>query len=264
MQVVERTVNATNSLRRNARWYGGRGLHRLYRMQLPVVSALAKRQLDERSYRRQLVPIAELTQTFSDALDWLRQQRGGDDVEGAYLEFGVCTGSSMIALHEALRTRSDTRLDFIGFDSFEGLPDHAPNDDGGVWKAGSFMSDRARTEARLREHGVEPVLVEGWFSDTLTDDTRSELGIESAPIIMIDCDVYSAAAESLAFCRPHITGPTVIVFDDWNSLDLASRGLGEARAWSEFRQAHPEIVETNVFEPYNANSHVIGVDVRPA
>ena len=113
------------------------------------------------------------------------------------------------------------------------------------------------------QHGDKDVTVDVALC-TQDVTSRSELGIESAPIIMIDCDVYSAAAESLGFCRPHITGPTVIVFDDWNSLDLASRGLGEARAWSEFRQAHPEIIETNVFEPYNANSHVIGVDVRPA
>ncbi len=241
-----------------ALWYGGNALHAVYRAHIPGFSPMARKWLANRSYNRDLVPVEELATTFGTALDWLAANRGGS-VEGAYLEFGVCTGSSMIALNAALSQRPEATLDFVGFDSFEGLPSDAPDQDDGVWKAGSFMSDRDRTEQRLREVGVEAELVVGWFSDTLNEGTRARLALGETPLIMIDCDIYSAAVEALAFSLPHITGPTVIIFDDWYSCGLADKDLGEARAWREFTEANPEIVELNEFPAYNDNSRIIAV-----
>lgn len=252
-----------NGIKKAAYWYGGKAMHAAYRSDIPVLSPWARSRLSARSYDRDLVPVGELTECFTAVLDWLADARGGR-VEGAYLEFGVCTGSSMIALNEALNQRhdrNDVALDFVGFDSFEGLPDDAPDQDDGVWKAGSFMSDQDRTEARLREHGIDAELVVGWFSDTLHDETRSRLDLGATPLIMIDCDIYSASAEALTFVAPHITGPTVLVFDDWHSCGLADRGLGQAKAWAETRAANPHLRELHEFEPYNGNSHVIGVHV---
>ncbi len=243
-----------------ALWYGGKALHAVYKANVPVISGWARGQLSDRSYARELVPVEELTGAFGQALDWLADARGGT-VDGAYLEFGVCTGSSMIALHEALTGRTDARLDFVGFDSFEGLPANASAQDDGVWKVGSFMSDQERTEARLVEAGIDAELVVGWFSDTLNEATRSRLGLGSAPLIMVDCDIYSAAAEALEFTVPHLTGPTVIVFDDWHSCGLADRGLGEAKAWAELTAAHPEIRVVTELPAYNDNSHILAVDL---
>lgn len=244
-----------------AYWYGGKAMHALYRSGLPAVSPWARGKLAGRSYARDLVPVDQLTTTFGDALDWLVAARGGA-VSGAYLEFGVCTGSSMLALDAALSDRDDVALDFIGFDSFEGLPDDAPDQDDGVWKAGSFMSDRDRTEQRLQAAGIDAELVVGWFSDTLTPDTRESLHLSDAPLIMVDCDIYSAAAEALAFSVPVITGPTVIVFDDWHSCGLAEKGLGEAKAWAEVVATNPQLVEVDELTPYNANSRTIAVTVE--
>lgn len=241
-----------------ALWYGGKALYAVYRSKVPVVSPWARSQLSQRSYARDLVPVDELQTTFTEALDWLAFNHDGR-VEGEYLEFGVCTGSSMIALAAAMVGRDDVTLRFVGFDSFEGLPDDAPRQDDGVWKAGSFMSDRDRTEQRLSEHDIDADLVVGWFSDTLHDETRTSLGLGSCPLIMVDCDIYSAAAEALAFIADHITGPTVIAFDDWNACGLADKGLGEAKAWDEFIAEHPEIVQLHEFSPYNEHSHIIGV-----
>lgn len=248
------------SIADRAHWHGGRALHAIYRSRLPVISPWARGRLSNRSYERDLVPVAELTDAFSRSLDWLVDARGGP-VDGAYLEFGVCTGSSIIALHRALAARDDADLDLIGFDSFEGLPDDAPDHDDGVWKAGSFMSDRERTEHRLASLGIEAELVVGWFSDTLNDATRRHLQLDSAPLVMIDCDVYSAAAEALSFTVPHLTGPSVVVFDDWHSCDLAERGMGEAKAWAETLAANPAIRVVDELPAYNENSHVVAIDV---
>lgn len=253
------TAEHRRSPKEAALWYGGNALHAVYRSHIPGVSPMAKKWLSNRSYNRDLVPVEELATTFGTALDWLAANRGGV-VAGAYLEFGVCTGSSMLALQAALTGRDEVDLSFVGFDSFEGLPSDAPLQDDGVWKAGSFMSDRDRTEQRLQAVGVDAELVVGWFSDTLTESTRADLGLLDAPLIMVDCDIYSAAAEALDFALPHITGPTVIVFDDWFSCGLADKDLGEARAWREFTEANPDIVEVNEFPAYNGNSRVIAVD----
>ncbi len=255
--------SADHGLVKAAYWYGGKAMHAAYRTRMPVVSPWARSKLSARSYDRDLVPVEQLTVTFTEALDWLVDAHGGR-VTGAYLEFGVCTGSSMIALKQALDARADradTALDFVGFDSFEGLPDDAPNQDDGVWKAGSFMSDRERTETRLKAAGIDAELVVGWFADTLTEQTRSTLDLGSAPLIMIDCDIYSASAEALAFCVPHLSGPTVIVFDDWHSCGLAERGLGQSKAWAETLDANPRIREVREFSPYNGHAHVVAIDI---
>ncbi|MEM9816288.1 MAG: TylF/MycF/NovP-related O-methyltransferase [Cyanobacteria bacterium P01_D01_bin.6] len=246
-------------LANSALWYGGKILYALYRSKLPFISSQARKWLAGRSYSRDLVPMQELEEAYGAALDWLIEAKGGE-VSGAYLEYGVCTGSSMIALNKALQHRDNVDLKFIGFDSFDGLPDNAGAQDNGVWKAGSFMSEKSRTEARLKDNGVTPYLVEGWFSHTLNEETRRKYEIQSAPLIMVDCDIYSAAKESLEFSITHITGPTVILFDDWHSCGLDEINQGEARAWQEVLEANPDIKEIGQLKPYNENSHIIMVD----
>ncbi|MEO0870145.1 MAG: TylF/MycF/NovP-related O-methyltransferase, partial [Cyanobacteria bacterium J06642_11] len=219
------------------RWYGGKLLYALYRTRVPGISAWSRSLLAKRSYTREMVPMQALENAYAQALDWLVEASGGQ-VEGAYLEYGVCTGSSMVALQRALAGRNNVNLKFIGFDSFEGLPDNAADQDDGVWKVGSFMSEKSRTEARLKDHGVNAHLVEGWFSDTLNNETRQQLKIESAPLIMVDCDIYTSAKEALEFSVAHISGPAVILFDDWHACDLDKKNEGEARAWREILAAN--------------------------
>ena len=241
------------------RWYGGKLLYALYRSRIPGISGWSRSLLAKRSYNRELVPMEALEKAYSEALDWLIKARGGK-LNGAYLEFGVCTGSSMIALQRALESRKNINLKFIGFDSFEGLPDNAANQDNGVWKAGSFMSEKSRTEVRLQENGIDAHLVEGWFSDTLNNDTRQKLEIGSTPLIMVDCDIYTSAKEALEFSISHISGPTVILFDDWYSCGLDKINEGEARAWKEILAVNTDIQEVGLISSYNENSHIIMVD----
>lgn len=249
-----------DALTSSVRWYGGKLLYAVYRSKLPFISSQARKLLADRSYSRNLVPMKNLEEAYGTALDWLIEARGGN-IAGSYLEYGVCTGSSMIALNKALKCRDNVNLRFIGFDSFEGLPDNAAAQDNGVWKVGSFMSERSRTEARLEDNGIIPCLVEGWFSETLKEETRHKYKIQTAPLIMVDCDIYSAAKESLEFSVPHITGPTVIFFDDWYSCGLDKIDQGEARAWKEILKANPDIKEVGQIKPYNENCHIVMVNL---
>jgi O-methyltransferase len=193
--------------------------------------------------RPTLVPIARLESSYAQILGRL-----GDVTRPlVYLEFGVSQGSSMLCMHRALQTRSDgdaARL--VGFDSFEGLPpetDTVSDQGGSSWRPGDFASPLAYTSAYLRSHGVRRdrvELVKGWFDDSLTETTRTRLGLTGADVIMIDCDIYTAAISALRFCAPLIGERTVLVFDDWNDDASAPIG-GEERAFLEFLAENPSI-----------------------
>ena len=42
-------------------------------------------------------------------------------------------------------------------------------------------------------------LVPGWFDESLTDETRSRLGIERASVIMMDCVLEASTLTALEF-----------------------------------------------------------------
>ena len=93
---------------------------------------------------------------------------------GDYLEFGVFRGDSLICMD---RARREAGLSFrlFGFDSFEGLPELAPEDQG--WTSGSFRSNYGSTRRRLTKNGIDwsrTVLVKGWYDETLTPELRAQ------------------------------------------------------------------------------------------
>ena len=66
---------------------------------------------------------------------------------------------------------------------------------------------------------------------------------------MFDCDLYSSARTTLAFCFPVIRDRTLIFFDDWPGDGAESWGLGERRALEEFLDGAPDLVAEEL-EPY--------------
>lgn len=193
--------------------------------------------------RTRLVEERGLQTSFRSALELLIDHKRGNEV-GDYLEFGVYNGTSMLCMYRALKEvrLGDPRL--IGFDSFEGLP---PGADEGGWRPGDFKSSFEYTQAVLSLSGIDwsrVVLVRGWFEDTLNADLARHHRIEKAGVVMIDCDLYTAAREALDFCKPLIKDKTIMVFDDWHSGELAAKGMGEKRAFDEFLEASPELSST--------------------
>ncbi|MEX2446823.1 MAG: class I SAM-dependent methyltransferase [Dehalococcoidia bacterium] len=185
-----------------------------------------------------------------------RQQRLGD-----YLEFGVFNGTSLACAHQVLDEVGQGHVRFFGFDSFQGMPRDAATEDGGVWMPGALWSDLDFTREFLTEHGVDwnrTVLVEGWFSDTLNDETRERLALRETSVVMIDCDLYSSALAALRFVRPLLADEAVILFDDWYSVDLSERLQGEARALAEFEGEAPEF-EFTPAGSYSRTSNVVRV-----
>lgn len=237
-QWTDRALDLGRSTKINELWHQ-------FSDKLPKPLRQRVRKLVARShYGTSLVPAAELEQCYVNAIETLLELVGPQGL-GDYLEFGVCRGTSMSCMHRALAGAGASRTRLFGFDSFEGLPAIAAEDDGGLWPPGAFDSDIDFTKALLTRAGVDwtrTFLVKGWFSDTLTEKLVQEQQIEKASLIMVDSDIYTSAKEALSFCAPLIKDQSVIFFDDWNSGALAERNLGEKKAFDEFLAEHPEFI----------------------
>jgi len=143
-----------------------------------------------------------------------------------YLEFGVYQGESIKMWTEL--NRHDTSR-FIGFDSFEGLPE--------AWGRSMRVGD-------FDVHGEVPHIndprlsfVAGWFNDTLvpfltTFEPRSPLVVHN------DSDLYSSTLYLLTKLDPILVKGSVLIFDEFYS------SLHEFRAFQDYisayrRQLHP-------------------------
>ena len=132
----------------------------------------------------------------------------------------------------SLRKRGLDGMRQIGFDSFMGLPPEAAKEG---WEPGRYASTMGATRHYLKEHGVDleqVTLVKGWFRDTLNERTRAQFGIEKASVIMLDCDIYVATKEALAFALPLVREQAVLIFDDWGWRSDLDR-IGQREAYEE-------------------------------
>jgi O-methyltransferase len=207
-----------------------------------------------------LVPEDELEKTFGAALRYLGKTSA--EAPAVYLEFGVYIGTSLACMYKAA-SDVGANVQIIGFDSFEGMPEGVEKEDGSHWHKGELFSDMALTQQNLTRLGVplERVeLVPGWFEDSLTEETRTRLGIQTADIVMVDCVIASATKVALDFLLPLITDRTIVFFDDWAILDLEQRGLGEKAAFEAWLVNHPEVnaehLPSIIYSP-NARSFVL-------
>ncbi|NEQ65772.1 MAG: class I SAM-dependent methyltransferase [Symploca sp. SIO2D2] len=212
------------------------------------------------SYSNKLVPEKEITQKYREAFLLLGEKQKPETL-GDYLEFGVCHGTSMVCLHKVLQELNLKQVRLFGFDSFEGLPETARNDDGGAWFPGQFNSSLELTSKILTEQGIDwnrTFLVKGWFSETLNQDLVEKYQLTKASVIMVDCDMYLSAKEALNFCAPLIQEEAIIFFDDWYSQNLDQKNMGEKRAFDEFLQENPHF-GTEKLGSYTANAQIFRV-----
>jgi hypothetical protein len=195
-----------------------------------------------------LVAEKELTDCLTSAITTLREINGEEFI-GDYMEFGVCFGSSMACMHDALKRTNDSIVRQFGFDSFEGLPPEADFQDDGLWSSGQLSSSIQFATHLMNRRGVDwkrVYLVRGWFHQTLTKDLIRTFRIGKVGIVMIDCDIYSSAKEALTFISPLVNRHTIILFDDWKAGDLDKKNLGEKKAFSEFLVDNPTISATEL------------------
>ena len=208
-----------------------------------------------------LVPERELEAAYRDALDRLALAAGRDEV-GDYLEFGVYVGTSLLCMHRASRAVGLESLRLYGFDSFEGLPEVTATEAAGVWEPGSLRAEYSLVREHLTRNGIDwdrTTLVPGWFEETLVPGLAHELGIKKAGIIMIDCEIYSAALTALTFCAPLIRDMAVVFLDEWTKAQYANVSGGERRAFEEFLAGNPDLRAEELPLPYKRASKVFVV-----
>ena len=189
---------------------------------------------------RPLVPEHDFADCVRRAVAAIRAAGPGRPF-GDYLEFGVSRGTSLAVVHHVLAESGLPGVRLIGFDSFEGMPPDAAREG---WQPGQYHSTLGATRRYLAARGVRMrhvELVKGWFSETLTPETRARLGIRRAGLIMIDCDIHSASRAALDFSEPHIRGHAVIMLDDWGWRADGGK-VGQKEAFEEFLAAHPDLV----------------------
>jgi len=184
------------------------------------------------------------------AMQWRKHR-----VRGDYLEFGTYQGKSFTAFYRAAEKYGVDDMRFFGFDSFEGLPETdtcGPAKPGGnpaAFAAGNYAYSQDRFEATLEKNGVDVskvTLIPGFYNESLTSSLKTELAIESAGIINVDCDLYESTVDVLSFVTEYVRTGTLLLFDDW--LAYASPFRGEPQACSEWLARNPQIYLTEYFK----------------
>ncbi len=124
------------------------------------------------------------------------------DIKGIVAEFGVFKGISLNHM-----ARHDPTVTFYGFDSFIGLPEDWPFNEGLTMRRDKFDLDGMPPEV---EKNV--TIVSGWFNESISrwkEDCPSDISL-----LHIDCDLYSSALCVLNELNDRIVKGTVIVFDE--------------------------------------------------
>jgi O-methyltransferase len=194
-----------------------------------------------RNRTRLLPELLEFRTLISRGLRDLSTRHGRESL-GDYLEFGVYNGTSLTCMYQELQALGLDHIRLFGFDSFQGFPPTAADEDEGRWQPGRCHSPLEFTTAVLEAEGVDlsrATLVPGWFSNTLNEVTRRTHKIAKASVIMIDCDLYSSTKEALRFCLPLIGHEALVLFDEWTISRIPDKNMGEKRAFQEFLEEHP-------------------------
>lgn len=129
-----------------------------------------------------------------------------------FLEFGVFEGASL-GYWAQINTNPQTR--FIGFDSFEGLPES--------W----HMAFRNMEKGHFSTGGKLPGIndprvsfVKGWFQESL-DGFLDSYEARNRLVIHIDCDLYSSSMYCLTRLNPILKDGSILLFDDFSGpLDI--------------------------------------------
>ncbi len=225
-------------------------LHKLYRAvkgSLPSSVVNVVSDVTLKNVQMPLISVGALESNFELAWKYLERF---DDEPGDYIEFGVSQGTSMACMHRVVNKLELDKVRLIGFDSFEGMPNSATEEDKGTWKPGQFACAIEDTEKFLFNEGVDwkrTFLIEGWFENTLNEQTTKQYGIRKASVVMIDCHIYSASKAALNYSLPMIIDRCVLFFDDWND-DI---NFGEYRAYSEFLNENKDLqsIEIGTYYP---------------
>jgi O-methyltransferase len=150
--------------------------------------------------------------------DYLSAQVIGDR-SITYLEFGVYQGASIRYWAEL---NKHSASEFIGFDTFEGLPEE--------WDIhiGTLEQGHFTTKGQLPAVADERMrFIKGLFQDTLPKFLKS-CNMHNQLVINNDSDLYSSTLYTLCTLNPVMVNGTIVIFDEF------SHALDEFRALEDY------------------------------
>jgi O-methyltransferase len=134
-----------------------------------------------------------------------------------YLEFGVHQGESIREWSE-LNTHPESS--FVGFDSFEGLPENWGDMKAGHFSTGGKTPDIADTRVHF---------VRGWFQDTLDGFLRN-FKPRHRLVINNDSDLYSSTLYTLTRLDHLLVPGSLIFFDEFDDVQHEFRAVEDYSA----------------------------------
>ncbi|MBU3584087.1 class I SAM-dependent methyltransferase [Polynucleobacter sp. 15G-AUS-farblos] len=170
----------------------------------------------------------------------------GAQVDGDYCEFGVYIGTTFSHAYKWLSPLF-TKMRFIAFDSFEGLPKPKGIDFSDGYSSHFYERQFSCTEDDFRNNILKNEvdlnkveIIKGWFSKTLDPKSFESQKIEKIAVAWIDCDLYESTVPVLDFLTPRISVGSVLIFDDWRCY-RNHPDFGEQLACREWLKANPNI-----------------------
>lgn len=162
------------------------------------------------------------------------------DVQGDIVECGVSIGHGAL-LFSLFSDYIGVPRAYYGFDSFEGFPEPAAQDEITPIKGKGFWANPPQTvmkvlcDGRLGDEVIRERihLVPGWFNETLpTYDGRIAL-------LHLDCDLYDSYRLCLEILYDKVMPGGAIMFDEYND----TRWPGASKAIDEFFHSKSETVQ---------------------
>jgi len=148
------------------------------------------------------------------------------DIPGAVIELGVCSGNGLMSLIHCSKVLEPTYhyRQFYGFDTFEGFPDVHENDNSGgiVWKKGDFANhcfDKLHDIVDLHNSyyhvPADVELIKGDVCETVPKflDNHKHVLIS---LLYLDLDIYEPTKVALKHFLPRMTKGSIIAFDELN------------------------------------------------
>jgi O-methyltransferase len=149
-----------------------------------------------------------------------------------FLEFGVYKGHSIQFWSEMNR---DPQSRFIGFDSFEGLPENwTKKVTKGAFYAGGAMP-------QIDDERVS--FVKGWFQSTLPGFLNG-FTPRCRLVVHNDSDLYSSTLFTLASLNMLLVPGAVVILDDFSHATHVFQAFADYRS-AFWRSAHPVAMTSN-------------------
>jgi hypothetical protein len=176
---------------------------------------------------------------------------GRDLLDGhAYYEFGMYKGFSFWFAEQIAREYTDPNFRFLGFDSFQGLPQPELDVEARVFDKGDFEGSYEVVTGNLQKYKADLTrmrLYKGFYSKHLFDQLRKKEQFPPVSICLIDVDLYESCVPVLEFIKEYLVEGSILLFDDYNQLG-ANDNAGERRALIEFEKRNPRFKKEHLFD----------------